>query len=468
MLHGGVHVRGLVSRRRQRARARAAERRSGAPTPRHRARARSRRLAARDDRRRRPTRARVDLRTAPLALGTPLAPRRADARRRPDRDLRRRRGRGRGARVAGDDRLPAYTGTSAGGFGAGHGAVAGRDRRDRALRHRARRARRSARTHGSARTGRPPVTRTSPPFAPVQTPTRSCTFVTDKGGSSFHCALDGVAARAVPRSEHALTKLAEGPHVLRVEATDRFGLVEADADRAARSTSTRQLPHTIALVRLAADGDRRAVVAMGSDRPGALRVRARRPAGRARRRALPAAFFWPCATPATALTAGVVLPVRAVDATGNSDPIRRAILVPPPGRASRTGARPADVRRRARGGRDRRPGALRGLPRRIECRIDGGLGAVPVRVPPADPARGTPHAAGPPAPGGHEDRRDDDDELAMTVAPSTRATTIVGLQIPLVIERGSALAPARPARAPRAQPPRRPARRDRAGAAGGW
>ncbi len=56
----------------------------------------------------------------------------------------------------------------------------------------------AATVHAHARAGedgRPPVTRTLQPFAPLQSPSTRVTFVTEKGGSTFRCGLDGAAAR---------------------------------------------------------------------------------------------------------------------------------------------------------------------------------------------------------------------------------------------------------------------------------
>ena len=54
-----------------------------------------------------------------------------------------------------------------------------------------------------------------------------------------------------------MTGLVAGPHELRVQATDRFGLVET-TPAVLRFTVDTRLPKTIAAVRLAKDGDRRA------------------------------------------------------------------------------------------------------------------------------------------------------------------------------------------------------------------
>ena len=108
------------------------------------------------------------------------------------------------------------------------------------------------------------MTHTAPAFGPLQSSATTAHFVTDKGGSSFRCALDG--APLVPcGQDHTMAGLASGPHELHVEATDRFGLTETTPTVLPLTVDTR-LPNTIAAVRLSSDGDHRALVTMGSDK----------------------------------------------------------------------------------------------------------------------------------------------------------------------------------------------------------
>ena len=105
--------------------------------------------------------------------------------------------------------------------------------------------------------------------------------MTDKGGSSFHCGLDGSPLAVCPE-EYVSPSLAAGHHQLRVVATDRFGLVQLTPTVLAFVVDS-TLPHTIAMVVLPADGDRQPVLVMGSDKPAHVHVlSAGRRAGRAR------------------------------------------------------------------------------------------------------------------------------------------------------------------------------------------
>jgi hypothetical protein len=288
--------------------------------------------------------------------------------------------------------------------------------------------------------GRLPVTRTSPQLAGVQPPTAPVRFVTDKGGSTFRCGLDGAPLTAC-RQLHTMSDLAAGPHELRVQATDRFGLTEA-TPAVVRFTVDARLPHSLVLVRLASDGARRATAVMGSDKP----VRGyecsasftgetdRLPPG------VPADFFYFGCGSGYDAERGRFHRVRAVDAAGNRDPVGTRIRVPPRGQgfAGPESGLPTFAGARVEVGLvGQQP--YEGLATPFECRIDGAPWArcpFAFRLPILHEGRHTLQArqrlAG-------TNTVTTTDELAMTVAPSTSDTTIVGLQTALVIERGKAL-----------------------------
>ncbi len=228
-----------------------------------------------------------------------------------------------------------------------------------------------------------------------------------------------------------MTGLAAGPHELRVQATDRFGLVET-TPTVLRFTVDTTLPETIALVRIANDGDRRAVVAMGSDKPGRFQC-----AVGDLLFELPSAFddiFWtPCDSGYVAQR-GFVLQVRAVDQAGNKDPTPVRIHVPPLGQgfqgpenglATFAGAR-AEIGIKGQPPFERTP---------YQCRIDEGAWtgcAFAFRLPILHAGRHTLQARQRVASKGTVMTTR---ELGMTVTPSKRDTTIAGLQMTLVLER---------------------------------
>ena len=311
--------------------------------------------------------------------------------------------------------------------------------------------------------GRPPVTSTSPPFQATQAPTSIVRFVTEKGGSTFRCGVDD-APLAPCRQQVQMTNLASGPHVLRVQATDRFGLVETAPATLPFSVDT-QLPHTLVLARLASDGHRLAALTMGSEKatrayecaPNRIGVPEIMLPGLS-----PDFFFSRCASGSVA-ERGTYYRVRAVDVAGNRDPVAARVVVPPLGEGF--------------------AGPESGLPTFAGARVEVGIVGEPPYESRAAPFQcridGAPWAGCPAAfrlPILHEGRHTlqarqrlagtntvmTTDELAMVVAPSTsrhddrrpadgaRDRTRQGAQ------------PARPAPAAGPQPPRRPARRDHA------
>ena len=300
----------------------------------------------------------------------------------------------------------------------------------------------AATIHGHARVGedgRAPVTQTYPAFGPLQSKTAVAHFVTAKGGSSYRCGLDG-APLARCAADHVMTNLAVGPHVLRVLATDRFGLVES-TPAVLRFTVDLTLPRTIALVRIASDGDRRAVLSMGSDKPGGFQCSYTDPAS-------PffsgIGSFWedfsysPC-NPGDEAFRGLTLRVRAVDTAGNRDPSPVTISVPRLGQGFQgpeTGL-PTFAGARAEVGISGRLPV--DLARPYDCRHDGGAWApcsFAFRMPIQHAGRHTLQARQRQPGGGYLTTR----ELATTVSASRRNTTIVGLQMTLVLERSAALA----------------------------
>jgi hypothetical protein len=278
--------------------------------------------------------------------------------------------------------------------------------------------------------GQPPVTRTLQPFGALQSPSTRVTFVTEKGGSTFRCGLDGAELAACPQ-DYAMTNLAAGPHELRVLATDRFGLTET-TPTVLRFTVDTTLPETIALVRIANDGDRRAVVAMGSDKAGRFQCAL----GDLLFELPPEIddIFWtPCDSGYVAQR-GFVLQVRAVDEAGNKDPTPVRIQVPVLGQgfqaaengmATFAGAR-AEVGIKGQPPFDRSP---------YQCRTDMGPWtgcSFAFRLPILHAGLHTIQARQRVASKGTVMTTR---ELAMTVTPAKRDTTIAGLQMTLVLER---------------------------------
>ncbi len=288
--------------------------------------------------------------------------------------------------------------------------------------------------------GRPPVTATSPPFGTTQAPTSIVRFVTEKGGSTFRCGLDG-APLTPCRQQLQMSNLAAGPHELRVQATDRFGLVET-TPAILRFTVDTQLPHTLVLARLASDGDRLATLAMGSEKPTRGYECAPHRIGEPEFTlpGLSADFFFSRCGQGSVVERGTYYGVRAVDVAGNRDPVATRVVVPPRGegfQGPESGLPTFAGARVEVGIVGEPPYENRAMP--FQCRIDGA------------PWSGCPSAFRLPIL--HEGRHTlqarqrlpgtnvvmTTDELAMTVAASTADTTIVGMQMALVIERGKAL-----------------------------
>ena len=287
-------------------------------------------------------------------------------------------------------------------------ALARRARRDRDLRPRARR--RDDPRARPRRRGRPAAgdAHVDPPFGAGAAPTAVVQFVTEKGGSTFRCGLDGAPLAPCCR-QHAMTKLADGPHVLRVAGDRPLRPRRGDPGGAAvrrRHAAAAHARARAARLRRRPPRDRRRWAP--TSRPRLSNAASPHPGqpeffpGAARRFLLQRV-----AAPATTSNRGRYLRVRAVDVAGNRDPIgtrsssrRRVRASPGPSPACRPSpvhaSRSASSASSPRGSRH----AVR-MPHRRRA-----VGALPVRVSPADPARGSPHAAGPPAPGGHEHRHD--------------------------------------------------------------
>jgi hypothetical protein len=290
--------------------------------------------------------------------------------------------------------------------------------------------------HAHARAGedgRPPVTRTTPLFGPLQSPSPTVHLVTDKGGSSFRCGLDGAPLTACSH-DYAMHALAVGPHELRVEATDRFGLVEV-TPAVLRFTVDPTLPHTIALVRLAADGDRRAIVTMGSDKPGSTFECAFGDLTFEIGSFLDSIFYRPCA-PGFEAPRGTAVSVRAVDPAGNRDPSPVRIFVPPVGQGFQgpEAGLPTFAGARVEVGVKGQP-PFASVPH--QCRIDGGAWTscgFAFRMPILHAGRHTLQARQRIAATGAVATTS---ELAMSVGASRSPTTIAGLQATLVLDRRS-------------------------------
>jgi hypothetical protein len=327
-----------------------------------------------------------------------------------------------------------YIGAAFGTYGAWRGAIDEVATYDRALD--------AATIREHARVGEDgvaPVTRTSPPFAAIHAPTSIARFVTDKGGATFRCGVDDAPLEPC-RQQFQMTNLAAGPHVLRVQATDRFGLTEA-TPMELRFTVDTQVPHSLALVRLGSDGARQATVAMGSDKPvRTYECAINLPGLDALPPGLPPDFFFSRCGTGYVAGRGQTQLIRAVDVAGNRDPVGTRLVVPPRGQgfAGPESGLPTFAGARVEVGIvGQQPYA--GLATPFECRIDGGPWTrcpFAFRLPILHSGRHTLQArqrlAG-------TNIVTTTDELAMTVAPSANPTTLVGLQTPLVIERGRTL-----------------------------
>jgi hypothetical protein len=132
--------------------------------------------------------------------------------------------------------------------------------------------------------------------------------------------------------------------------------------------------------------------------------------------------------------------IRAVDVAGNRDPVGTRLVVPPRGQgfAGPESGLPTFAGARVEVGIvGQQPYA--GLATPFECRIDGGPWTrcpSAFRLPILHAGRHTLQASQRLA---GTNIVTTTDELAMTVAPSANPTTLVGLQTPLVIERGRTL-----------------------------
>ena len=119
--------------------------------------------------------------------------------------------------------------------------------------------------------GTPPVARADPPPAPLESSTSVLHLMSDRAGSGFHCALDGAGFVPCDR-DYPLKTVPDGEHELRVLATSRTGVLQV-SPTLLRFRLDSSLPNTVLTVRVAPDGDRRAIATFGSDSAGGFECR---------------------------------------------------------------------------------------------------------------------------------------------------------------------------------------------------
>jgi hypothetical protein len=272
----------------------------------------------------------------------------------------------------------------------------------------------------------PPVARADPPPVGRQPVSAILHLTTDEAGSSFHCSLDG-AAYAPCRPDYALAKVGDGPHELRVVATSRTGVVQV-APTVLRFSIDASVPGTLAVLRVAAKDDGRAIVSFASDAVTGFECR------RASEPNLDAGYA-PCAAPMD-LAPGSRLEVRAYEASGNRDPSPVFFQAPATGKGfdygvqlpTFAGAR-AQIQIQGEGS----------FEQRFQCRIDGAdwaSCASDSRLPILDPGAHTLQVRqqfGPSRPFATTPA------MTWTVAPRAGDVAIAGMQAPLVVERSSRL-----------------------------
>jgi Ca2+-binding RTX toxin-like protein len=269
--------------------------------------------------------------------------------------------------------------------------------------------------------GLAPVARADPAPAPLQPRSGVIHLTADKAGSSFHCSLDG-APFVTCKAEYALEHVPDGDHELRVLATSRTGVTQAQPTLL-RFRVDATLPGTLLALRLAPDGDGRAIVTFGWD--GAV-------AFECRLRGSTEGVWLPCAPPLD-LPPDTLFEVRSYDAAGNRDPNPAIVKTPRAGVGFGYGATLPTFA----GGRAEAQLQGEGIFATYQCRVDGRIWATcaaELRLPILDPGTHTLQVR-------QQFRAGDvtTPPITWTVAPRPGDVAIAGLQMQLVIERSARL-----------------------------
>ena len=252
-----------------------------------------------------------------------LAPHRADARRRPHRDLRRRRREGRvgpampiafetqNYGVGVGARLGAYKGWEGGIDEIAIYDRAARRGDDRRAFPRRRRRRRAGRTRRSAARAAAAARRRHPP---EDRPGRSRASTARSTAPASRPARPTIRSLDVPDGRRTRCSCSR---------RSRTGVLQA-VPTVLRFRVDASLPSTILALRLAPENDGRAIVTFGSDSAVGFECRfARGTFG-------PALEYVPCAAPMD-VEPGSIMEVRAVDSAGNRDPTPAFVSIPPAG-----------------------------------------------------------------------------------------------------------------------------------------
>ncbi len=270
--------------------------------------------------------------------------------------------------------------------------------------------------------GTPPVARAVQPLSAPLLHADVITLTTDRAGASFRCSFDG-GAFAPCGPDVPVQKLADGDHALQVLATSRTGVAQV-TPTVLRFKTDVNVPSTLLVVRLDPDGDGRAIATFGSDGATGFECRTR-PSDYN-----PERGFAACSSPLD-VPPGEVFEVRAVDAAGNKDRYPAAISVPRPGLGFVFGPRIptfAGTRAEASISGETLPAGP------LQCRVDGrpwASCAQQLRLPILD--------AGPHAFQVRQGTATTAPPIVWTVAPRAGDVAIAGLQMQLVVERGSRL-----------------------------
>jgi hypothetical protein len=274
--------------------------------------------------------------------------------------------------------------------------------------------------------GMAPVARADPDVGPLQPRDGVIHLKADEAGTSFRCALDG-AGFTPCTADYPLVDVPDGQHQLRVLATSRTGVAQQTPTVLGFRVDA-SLPSTILALRLAPDGDGRAIVTFGSDSAVGFECRfAHSTFG-------PTLDFTPCSAPMD-VTPGSIMEVRAVDSAGNRDPTPAFAQVPPAGIGFNYGPLlPTFAGSRA----EARLSGEFSFGANFQCRLDGHAWAAcstDFRLPLLDPGVHTLQVRQPVAGGAIATTA----PMAWRVAPRPGDVAIAGLQTDLAVERGARL-----------------------------
>ena len=274
--------------------------------------------------------------------------------------------------------------------------------------------------------GAAPVARADPPLGPLQPRAGVIRLKTDRAGASFRCALDGAALKPC-KADYPLVDVPDGPHEMAVLATSRTGVVQA-IPTVLRFRVDASLPSTILALRLAPEGDGRAIVTFGSDSAVGFECRfAHNTFGQALE-------YVPCTAPMD-VEPGSIMEVRAVDSAGNRDPTPAFVSIPPAGVGFPYGpVLPTFAGARAEA---QLSGEFFFSPN-FQCRIDGHAWAAcptQLRLPLLDPGVHTLQVRQPIVGGAMATTA----PMVWSVSPRPGDVAIAGLQLQLVIERSARL-----------------------------